>query len=52
MNNRERARASDKKQRRPILLEEKHEKFVGGGGVKTREILAATKVKISGSEKK
>ena len=32
MNNRERARASDKKQRRPILLEEKHEKFIGGGG--------------------
>ena len=28
LDNRERARVRDKKQRRPILLEEKHEHFV------------------------
>ena len=35
----------DKKQRRPISLEEKHKNF------KKEEMLAATKVKMSGSEK-
>ena len=45
VGNRERARARQK-QRRPISLEEKHKNF------KKREMLAATKVKMSGSEKK
>ena len=36
----------DKKQRRPISLEEKHKKFKKG------EMRTATKVKMSGSEKK
>ena len=36
----------DKKQRRPIPLEEKHKKF------KKRKMLPATKVKMSGSEQK
>ena len=49
MDNRERARARDKKQRRPISLEEKHENFISG---EKKERRAATKVKISGSHKK
>ena len=49
--NRERARARDKKQRRPIFLEKKkHEKFIAG--VKKWEKLAVTKVRMRGSEKK
>ena len=44
------ARARDKKQRRHFLLEDQHENFVAA--VKTLELLAATKVKISGSKKK
>ena len=36
----------DKKQRRPISLEEKHKK------IKKRKMLPATKVKMSGSEQK
>ena len=50
MDNREGARARDKKQRRQISLEEKHENFIAG--VRKWEMLAATKVKMSGSEKK
>ena len=50
MDNRERARARDKKQRRQISLEEKHENLIAG--VRKWEMLAATKVKMSGSEKK
>jgi len=38
-----------KKQVRRISLEEKHETFIAA--VRKREILAATKVKISGSKK-
>ena len=49
-DNRERARDRDKKQRRPISFEEKHENFIAA--VRKREMLAATKVKKSGSEKK
>ena len=41
---RQRARARDKKQRRHFLLEEQYEK--------EKEVPAATKVKMSGSEKK
>ena len=44
------AGARDKKQRRHFLLEEQHEKFVAA--VTKWEMLAATKVKMSGSEKK
>ena len=47
---RQRTRARDKKQRRHFLLEEQHENFVVP--VRKWEMLAATKVKISGSEKK
>ena len=47
MDNRERARASDWKQRRRILLEEKRENFIAA--VRKWEILAASKV--SDSEK-
>ena len=50
MDNRERARASDKKQRRRISLEEKHETFIAA--VRKWEIAAATKMKISGSKEK
>ena len=49
VDNRERARASDWKQRKWISLEEKHEKFIAA--VKKWEMLAASKVKMSGSEK-
>ena len=50
VDDRERAWARDKKQqRRWILLEEKHENFIAA--VKKWEILAATTVKMSGSEK-
>ena len=45
---RERARARYKKQQRLISLEEKHENFIAA--VRKSEMLAATKVKISGSE--
>ena len=45
MDNRERARARDIKQRRPILLEEKPENFIAV--VTKREMLAATEVKMS-----
>ena len=44
------ARARDKKQRRHFLLEDQHENFVAA--VKKLELLAATRVKISGSKKK
>ena len=47
---RARARARDRKQKRPISLEEKHENFIAAE--RKREMLAATKVKMSGSEKK
>ena len=50
LDDRERARARDRKQKRPISLEEKHENFIAAG--RKREMLAATKVKMSGSEKK
>ena len=50
MDNRERARASDWKKRRRISLEETHENFIGA--VRKLEMLAATKVKMRGSEKK
>ena len=49
VDNRERARASDWKQRKWISLEEKHEKFIAA--VRKWEMLAASKVKMSGSEK-
>ena len=49
VDNRERARASDWKQRRRISWEEKHENFIAA--VRKREMLAASKVKMSGSEK-
>ena len=49
MDNRERAKARDKR-RRPISLEEKLVNFIAV--VRKREMLAATKVKVSGSEKK
>ena len=50
MDNRERARTRDKKQRRPISFEEQHENFIAA--VRICEMLAATKVKQTGSEKK
>ena len=49
VDNRERERASDWKQRRRISWEEKHENFIAA--VRKREMLAASKVKMSGSEK-
>ena len=49
MENRERARARNKKKQRTILLEEKHENFIVV--VRKWEMLVATKVKISDSEK-
>ena len=49
MDKRESARARDKKQRRLISTEGKHENFISA--VRKREILEATKVKVSGSEK-
>ena len=49
VDNRERARASDWKQRRKISLEEKHENFMAE--VRKWEMLEASKVKMSGSEK-
>ena len=52
MDNRERARAKGKKTRRPVSLEEKHNNFIYNDGKKTRKSLAATKVKMSSSEKK
>ena len=50
VDNGERARARDKKQRRKISLKEKHENFIVA--VRNMDILAATKVKMGGSEKK
>ena len=50
MDNRERAKARDEERRRPISLEEKLVNFIAL--VRKREILAATKVKMSGSETK
>ena len=49
VGNRERARASDCKQRRRISLQEKHENVIAA--VRKWEMLAASKVKMSGSEK-
>ena len=49
MDDKERARARDEKQRRLISLEEKHETLIAA--VRKWEMLAATKVKTSGSEK-
>ena len=49
VDNSERARASDSKQRRRISMEEKHENFIAA--VRKWEMLAAGKVKLSGSEK-
>ena len=49
VDKRERARASDLKQRRRISLEEKHENFIVA--VRKWEMLAASKVKMSSSEK-
>ena len=46
---RQRTRARDKKQRRHFLLGEQHENFVAP--VRKWEMVAPTKVKISGSEK-
>ena len=46
---RRRARVRDIKQRRHFLLKGQHENFVAAGG--KREMLAATKVKMNGSEK-
>ena len=49
MDNKESARARDKKQRRIISTEGKQENFISA--VRKREILEATKVKVSGSKK-
>ena len=54
MDNKERARASDWKQRRRISLEEKHENFIAKvrkGGNASDQQAVASKVKMSGSEK-
>ena len=50
VDNRERAKPRDKNQRRLIPLEETHETFKVV--VRKWEMLVATKVKMSGSEKK
>ena len=56
MDNRERARARDKKQRRRTLLERQRENFISAGGEKMRNASGqqgeASKVKMSRSEKK
>ena len=56
MDNRERARARDKKQRRRILLERQRENFVSASREKMRNASGwqgeASKAKMSGSEKK
>ena len=52
MDNRGRARAKGKKTRRPVSLEEKHNNFIYNDGKKKGKSLAATKVKMSSSEKK
>ena len=49
VDNRERARASDWKQRRKLSLEEKHENFVAE--VRKWEMLAASKVKWAAVKK-
>ena len=51
MDNRERGRSRDKKQRRHILSEEKDENFHNGSDVRKWEMLAATEVKLSSSKK-
>ena len=51
MEKRERAEARNKKQRRPILLKEKHENFIAAA-MRKWEMLAATKMKMSVSGKK
>ena len=48
VNNRERAKESDQKQRRQISLEEKQKNFIAA--VRKWEMLAASKVKMSGSK--
>ena len=50
VENRERAKARNTQQRRPISLEEKHQNFTAA--VKKWEMLAATKVKMCGNQKK
>ena len=50
MDNRERARARDKKQRRRISLKEQHENYVVA--LIKRETLATSKVKMRGSKEK
>ena len=52
VDNREKARAKGKKTRRPVSLEEKHNNFIYNDGKKKGKSLAATKVKMSSSEKK
>ena len=49
LDNKERARAKKTQQWRPISLEEKHESYIAA--VTKWEMLAATNVKMSGSEK-
>ena len=51
MDNRERGRSRDKKQRRHILSEEKDENFHNASDVRKWEMLAATEVKLSSSKK-
>ena len=50
VENRERAKARNTQQRRPISLEEKHQNFTAA--VRKWEMLAATKVKMCGNQKK
>ena len=50
VDNSERPRASYWRQRRRISMEEKHENFIAA--VRKWEMLAASKVKLSGSERK
>ena len=50
VDNRKRARARDKRQRRRISLEEQHKNFIAA--VRRQEMLVTSKMKMSGSEKK
>ena len=50
VNNRERARTRDTKQRRRISLEQQHENYIAAG--RRWEMLATSKVKMSGNGKK
>ena len=50
VDNRKRARARDKRQRRRISLEEQHKNFIAA--VRRQEMLVTRKMKMSGSEKK